>query len=296
MNLDLIARQLNDEFNIRNIPPDEPFSRILPKIYDAAHIEFRRYVTDLFLQTYHGLMLKNGETVGKVYLAVFLSGEILDKIFAQDVTDAMIFVHHPMDMESSGRGFLPMEEKYFLEMRRRKISVYILHTPLDIHKNISTSRSIAKLLQLQRLQEYNLCFVGYAGIYGTLKNEVSFIGFINSLKEIFNLNEIHYLQRFPTVYRVGIIAGGGADIEYIKESMDIGCDTYLSGDYLNKVKTENSIRRRVEFEKTKDSLRINLIECSHYATEKVVLLNEMRNYFISLGLPAEFVDRADYWK
>lgn len=296
MNLDLIVRQLDDEFSIQNIPQDEPFSRILPKIYDAAHIEFRQYATDHFLQTFHGLMLKNGDKVDKVYLAVFLSGEILDKVFAQDTTDAMIFLHHPMDMESSGRGFLPIEKKYFLELQRRRISVYSLHTPLDIHKRISTSRSIAKVLKVQNIREYNKHSIGYAGIYGSLEEKVSFIDFINSLKEIFNLKEIHYLQRFPTVYQIGIIAGGGADIAYIKETMDIGCDTYLSGDYLNKVKTENSIRRRVEFEKTKDSLNINLIECSHYATEKVVLINEMQNYFISFGLPTEFIDQANYWK
>src|SRR3990167_777629 len=122
--------------------------------------------------------------VTKIYLAVFLSSEILDKIFAQDATEAMIFLHHPMDMESSNRGFLPIEEKYFLEMKRRKISVYILHTPLDIHKRISTSRSIAKALRLRSVKEYNQCSTGYAGIYGTLKDKISFIDFINSLKKV----------------------------------------------------------------------------------------------------------------
>lgn len=296
MNLESLTRQLDVEFNVSKIPPDEPFSRILPKIYDANRIEFRSYTATQFLQTFHGLMLKNGSVVNKVYLAVFLSGEILDKIFSQDIYDALIFLHHPMDMESSNRGFLPIEEKYFLEMRRRRISVYSLHTPLDIHQTISTSRSIAKALKLQNSQEYNKHSIGYAGIYGILEEAMPFAEFVNSLKIIFNLKDIHSSQRFPTVYQVGIIAGGGAEVEYMKETIDLGCDTYLSGDYLNKVKTENSLRRRAEFEATKDSLNINLIECSHYATERLVLINEMQYYFKDLGLETEFIDREDYWK
>lgn len=296
MNLGYFTRQLDAEFNLNNIPPDEPFSRILPKVYDAAHIEFRRYTTIQFLKTFHGLMSKNGNIVNKVYLAVFLSGEILDKIFSQNISDALIFLHHPMDMESSNRGFLPIEEKYFLEMQRRRISIYCLHTPLDIHKSISTSRSIAKVLKLQDCHEYNQCSVGYTGIYGILEDSIPFTRFINSLKAIFNLSDIHYLQRSPTVYKVGIIAGGGAEVEYIRETINLGCDTYLSGDYLNKVKTKNSIRRRTEFEAVKDSLNINLVECSHYATEKLVLVNEMQDYFRNLGSETEFVDRSDYWK
>ena len=296
MNLEFLTQQLDDEFNIDEIPSDEPFSRILPKIYDAAHIEFRYYISNQFLRTFHGLMLKNSHIVKKVYLAVFLSEEILDIIFAKDIFDTFIFLHHPMDMESSGRGFLPLKEKYFLELQRRRISVYCLHTPLDIHKSISTSRSIAKALMLQSCQEYNRCSVGYAGIFGSLDSPIPLARFIHSLQHIFNLDEIHFLQRFPTVSRIGIIAGGGAEVEYMQETIRLGCDTYLSGDYLNKVKTENSIRRRAEFEAIKDSLNLNLIECSHYATEKLVLVNEMQDYFRNLGLETEFIDRVDYWK
>lgn len=296
MNLDLLTQKLDLKFQIEDVPSDEPFSRILPKIYDAAKVEFRRYFASQFLQNFHGLMIQNNEVVKKVYLSVFLSGEILNKIFQQNIADSLIFLHHPMDMESSGRGFLPIEEKYFFELKRRRMSVYCLHTPLDINKSISTSHSIAKALKLQNQQGYNKCSVGYAGIYGNLKPSVDFAEFIKLLKRIFSIDEIHYLQRSPLVQKVGIIAGGGAEVEYMKETINLGCDTYLSGDYLNKVKTENSIRRRAEFEAVKDSLNINLIECSHYATEKLVLVNEMQDYFKGLGLETEFIDRADYWQ
>jgi len=296
MTIESLVSQLDTTFNITKIPPDQPFSRILPKIYDAHQIEFRQYITPSFLQDFHGLMLKNSDSVNKVFLAVFLSEEILDKILSENISDSLIFLHHPMDMESSNRGFLPIAERYFKEMQKRRLSIYSLHSPLDVNQNISTGRSIAKILKLQDCKPYNQDEAGYAGIYGFLENKLPFDEFIRTLRDVFSLNDIHYIQKFPTIHKIGIIAGGGAEVDYIKESIALGCDTYLSGDYLNKVKTENSIRRRAEFEALKDSLNINLIECSHYATEKLVLVNEMQDYFRNLGLSTEFIDRADYWK
>lgn len=296
MDLKNLTDRLDKEFQINKIPPDEPFRRILPKIYDAHNIEFRQYTTENFLRTFHGLMLENGAEVNTVYLAVFLSEEILDNLFARNATHALIFLHHPMDMESSNRGFLPIKEQYFLELRRRNISVYSVHTPLDIHESISTSRSIAKVLRLKETRPYNRCSIGYTGIYGTLERKVPFFDFIKSLKFFFGLNEIHYLQKFPMVYKVGIIAGGGAEVPYMQETLNLGCDTYVSGDYLNKVKTKNSLQHRAEFEEIKDTFNMNLIECSHYATEKIVLIHEMRDYFTLLGLETEFIDRKDYWR
>jgi putative NIF3 family GTP cyclohydrolase 1 type 2 len=296
MNLTNLKNKLDDFFDITNISQDMPFSRVLPKIYDAANTEFRRYFTEGFLQTFHGLMLKNGEDIKKVYLTVFLSSEVLDKIFTEDVSDALIFSHHPMDMESSNRGFLPLEEKYFLELQRRRISVYCLHTPLDINKNISTSRSIARALNLQNWQEYDECSGGYAGICGTLEVEVPFAKFINSLHTVFVLKEIHSIQRFPNVYKIGIIAGGGADVQYMKETIAQGCDTYLSGDYLNKVKNEFSLQKRKEFEGVKDSLSLNLIECSHYATERLVIVNEVSDLFKKLGVEVVFIPQDNPWR
>ena len=87
--------------------------------------------------------------VKKIYLAVFLSGEILDKIFQQNISDALIFLHHPMDMESSGRGFLPVEEKYFLKLKRRRISIYCLHTPLDINNSRINENTVSVQLVMQ---------------------------------------------------------------------------------------------------------------------------------------------------
>lgn len=295
MDIKEIKNILDDRFNIKNIPSDLPFSKLLPIIYDKAGINFRNYFTKDFLIYFHGLMIKNSEYADKVYLTVFLSREILDKIFLRNENNVLIFSHHPMEMETSNRGFLPLPEKYFQEMKKRNISVYVLHTPLDIHPSISTSQSIADKLNLKNSQKYSPNSIGYSGVYGDLPEKYNFEDFIELLKKIFNLKEIHFIKRFNTAYKIGIIAGGGAEVEYIKETIGLGCDTYLSGDYENKIRNEYSLEKRKEFDKIKDRLNINLIECSHYATEKVAILNEIKDIFEDFGFTTVFIEQDNAW-
>jgi len=293
--LEQITRHLDAKFNIQNIPPDMPFSKVMPRIYDAEEIEFKKYLTDSFTQSFHGLMIKNLGEIYRVYLSVFLSKEILDKIFAKNGKGGLIFSHHPMEMETSNRGFLPLPEEYFQEIQKRDIAVYVLHTPLDIHEDISTSQSIAKKLKLKNCQRYKRHSIGYEGISGELPEKKNFEDFIPILRKLFGVEEIHFIKRFNNIHRVGIIAGGGADVEYIKETIRLGCDTYLSGDYENKIKNEYSLQKRKEFEEVKDVLQINLIECSHYATEKVVMINEIKELFEGYGLHVAFIEQDNAW-
>ena len=295
MKIKEIKNILDDRFNIKNVPPDLPFSKILPIIYNKTNIDFVNYFTRDFLISFHGLMIKNSEQVNKVYLTVFLSREILDKIFLRNENNILIFSHHPMEMETSNRGFLSLPEKYFQEMQKRKISIYILHTPLDIHPNISTSQSIANKLNLKNCQRYSPNSIGYSGVYGNLPKKYNFSDFIELLRKMFNLEEIHFIKKFNNIYKIGIMAGGGADVEYIKETISLGCDTYISGDYENKIKNEYSIKKRKEFDKIKNQLSINLIECSHYATEKVVILNEIKDIFEGLELTPVFIEQDNAW-
>ena len=295
MKIKEIKNILDDRFNIKNVPPDLPFSKILPIIYNKTNIDFVNYFTRDFLISFHGLMIKNSEQVNKVYLTVFLSREILDKIFLRNENNILIFSHHPMEMETSNRGFLSLPEKYFQEMQKRKISIYILHTPLDIHPNISTSQSMANKLNLKNCQRYSPNSIGYSGVYGNLPKKYNFSDFIELLRKMFNLEEIHFIKKFNNIYKIGIMAGGGADVEYIKETISLGCDTYISGDYENKIKNEYSIKKRKEFDKIKNQLSINLIECSHYATEKVVILNEIKDIFEGLELTPVFIEQDNAW-
>jgi len=295
MQLNFIVEMLNKKFKVADVPPDLPFSNLLPRKYDEKSIEFRKYFTKEFLKNFHGLMIKNGEEIKRIYLTVFLSEEILEKIFKNNEQDVLIFSHHPMFMETSNRGFLPLEEKYFIEMKKRRISVYSLHSPLDINEEISTSKSIANKLSLKNLKVCAPWQGGFSGIYGELPEAINFEDFIKSLNVIFGIKECHFIKKSVDVFKVGIIAGGGTNIEDIKEIISLGCDTYLTGDFVNKVKNGYGEAERKKFESIKNSLNINLIECSHYATEKIVIFNEIAKLFDHYGFNTSFIKQDNPW-
>lgn len=294
-NADQIIAKLDTIFTPSQFPPDMPFSRSMPRIYDAASIDFIPYITDAFAKNFNGLMVNNTDRFDTIYLSVFLSEEALDKVFSENISNVLVFTHHPTGMETRGRGFIPLRRTYFEKMRERNISVYSVHTPLDVNEKFSPSSSIAKRLGLINLQRYDHDGIGYHGSAGELPNAVSFEDFIVTLSGLFEVSDINYIKRKERIKKVGVIAGGGADVQYIRETIDLGCDTYLTGDFVNKVQNEYSLQKRREFEEARDRLDINMIECSHYATEKIVLQHEIKDLFNGIGLPVHFISQDNPW-
>jgi putative NIF3 family GTP cyclohydrolase 1 type 2 len=296
MRLDQITKELDTFFRIDEQPPDLPFSRLVPQVYEAAGIELGRYLEPRFLETFHGSMIRNSQTATKICLTVFLSEEILDKIFSQGGRDILVTSHHPLMMETSNRGFLPLSEGYFAEMQMRAISIYILHTPLDVHDEISTSKALAREVGVEELTgSYYQGPGGPAASYGHLPSPVALDNFLTSVARVTGVNDLHFVKSREAVHTVGIIAGG-TDANGILETAALGCDTLLTGTYYNQVQTEIGQRYRDEFEKIKDSLEINLIEASHYATEAIVMQTDMVSFCANrLGIEGEFIPQDDPW-
>lgn len=291
-----ITQQLDTFFQIDTIAADLPFSRVMLREYGKVGIQLDAYFTSAFLERFHGLLMKGSSEIDRVYISVFLTEEMVDQLIQQDAHDALIFAHHPMEFESNGRGFIPLSKRSLDTLRDRGFSIYTLHTPLDIHPIINTGLSIAKVLQLQDLKRFSAWFGSFAGLAGSLPKPMSMPRFLDIIRESLNIQELWSSSYSGTVHRIGIIAGGGADIAYMKEARDIGCDTYLSGDIINRVQTPNSIEKRNEFEREKDNLHLNLIGASHYATEKCVMVHEMAAFFQDLGLQSTFLPQTNPWK
>ncbi len=77
--LDQITEELDTFFRIDGLPPDSPFSRLVPQVYEETGVELGRYLQQSFLEAFHGLMVHNGQSVSQIYLTVFLSEEILTR-------------------------------------------------------------------------------------------------------------------------------------------------------------------------------------------------------------------------
>jgi len=295
MRLDQMVAELDTFFRLDAFEPDLPFSHLLPSTYAPTGVRLSLYLEPAFLEHLHGLMVCNGSKVDGIYTAVFLSDEIVGKLIAWDAQDALLVCHHPLVMETSGRGFLPLSQTSLAGMRDRAISVYILHTPLDVHDEVSTSRALAREIGLREVAEWHAVPGGYAGVYGSLPMPTPFQGLLTRVRDVTGVVDLHHIQKGRVVGSVAVL-GGGTNVGGIAEARDLGCDVLVTGTYYSQVQNQIGQRYQYAFERARPSLAISLVECSHYASEAVVLRQDLVELCAQrCGLRCSFVPQEDPW-
>lgn len=295
MDLHQVAAELDAFFRIDGLPPDTPFRHLVPETYQKAGQQLEGLVEPAFLVRFHGLMLRNGRAVAHIYTAVFLSDEIVERVASSREQDTLLLCHHPLMMETSGRGFLPLSRESLSAILDPRISVYILHTPLDVHAEVSTSRALAREIGLAELEEFAPVPGGLAGVYGSLPEPIRFDALLRRVRRASRVPDPHFICNHEAVQTIGVVAGG-VDVGDIREAAALGCDAMVTGTYYNQVQNEIGQRYREEFEATRDSLEISLIECSHYASEAVVMRMDLVDLCSArFDLPCQFVPQDNPW-
>jgi putative NIF3 family GTP cyclohydrolase 1 type 2 len=101
--------------------------------------------------------------------------------------------------------------------------------------------------------------------------------------------EVHVITR-PRYEagRVAVVAGGGADADILRESIDRGCSTYVTGNAATNCRLDFVQEQVREFRKLADEAVVALIDAMHYGMEKPPQL-AMVGWFERQGVPAEFV-------
>src|SRR6266542_1380881 len=264
----------------------EDFSR-------EAGIPLQRYATPQFMQRHNGLMLENMDQAKHVYTLVFPSDEVLTEVLRRAQSrPALVFTHHPMDFETSGRGLIPISEAALQRLRDARVSFYSAHPPLDCHDSVSTSRALARAAGVPLDSVCAGYHGGHAGVIGTI-DETTLDAFVERLRAALNVDRVDVHSHASVVKRIAVVAGGAAFPTMMQEAIDRGCDTYLTGDFRIRHGGPWADENRPKFDAFVDKVPINLIGASHYATEAEVIRNEMLGWFNSVGLPAEFVSQSD---
>ncbi|MCL2768315.1 MAG: Nif3-like dinuclear metal center hexameric protein [Synergistaceae bacterium] len=231
-----------------------------------------------------GLMCDFTNEVGKVYTTVFLSDRVLARLLSDDVSDAVLFSHHPTNWDLKDRnGNYAATEEYIAKLKERNISIYVLHHPLDNFGKFSTCGTLADKLKMRIEEPAFLYFGAYCGIVGTL-----------DCKTTGELHD-HYSQTVghkTSLYQYGderlkgekiaLCPGGGNDMFVVNEMTERNIGTLITGVTI----VNDHSRETHEFEKAN---RINVLGGTHYSTEKYAPM-EMCKYFNSLGLPSEFIE------
>ena len=230
-----------------------------------------------------GLMCDFTNEIEKVYTAVFLSEKILSKVLNDNISNAMLFSHHPTDWDlQNHKGNYAANEEYIEKLKERNISVYILHHPLDNFSNFSTCKTLADKLKVEIEEPAFLYYGAYCGIVGTTacKTTGELQGRYSQAVE-HRTSLYQYGNENIQCEKIALCPGGGNAMFVINEMMERNIKTLITG-----VTIANDYSREThEFEKAN---RVNVLGGTHYSTEKYAPM-EMCKYFYGLGLPSEFI-------
>lgn len=246
--------------------------------------EVQDFLSENYKKRSMGLVCDNSELINKVYTAVFPTKEVMEKILLDKAEDALLFVHHPSiwDITKAPKVFSQMDKKLLKKFQEKRISIYNLHVPLDNFGKYSTSNSLAEALGIQELQGFAPYFGGMCGSFGKTKHKT-----VDELSKEFEKAVGHkvslyqYGNKAIKNGKVAVIAGGGNDIEYLKQIADEGVNTFITG-----ITAKNSHSQKAhDFAKEH---KINVLGGTHYSTEKFACV-AMCDYFKKLGLESEFI-------
>ncbi len=289
-----VAAHLDDFFRLDDYPPED-FAEII-EFCDDAGIPLAEYATPSFLRRHNGLMLANAAEIHPVYTLVFPSDEAIAEVERRAYgRPALVFTHHPMDLETSGCGLMPIPTATLERMRAGGISLYSAHAPLDCHDTVSTSRALARAIGIPATETFAGYMGGHAGVVGEI-DPVAFDEFLGCVRRGCDIERLDTKQEHDNVRRVAVVAGGAAFPPLMQEAVDAGCDTYVTGDFRIRHGGPWAEEHRPEFDAFVADVPINLIGASHFATEALVLRHDMIRIFAELGLGAEFVPQDDPWR
>ncbi len=290
-----LVKKIDRDFKIKKFRK-EAFARFLPHLYKKNRKKIPDLIEPGFLKRFNGLMLDAGnKEIKNIYTIVFPCEEVINRIIKLNRKQpALIITHHPLDW-STNRGFQIHPKNRLKKLADNNISVYSMHVPLDVNPNISTGRSIVNEIKLQNQKKFLKYFGGYAGYYGKVRKQ-GFLEFEKKAKKVFKIQQTRSSKALNWVEKVAIVPGGGGNPDFIKEAIALDCDTLLIGQWWSYHGDDLARRNNKKTEWLLKNHKINLIGCSHYATEALVMEKEMVWYFKKLGLNTAFVGQKNPWR
>ncbi|MFW9788113.1 MAG: Nif3-like dinuclear metal center hexameric protein [Candidatus Thorarchaeota archaeon] len=277
MKAEQLFASLDEEFELDKLTDDE-----------WGNLDLGDNITENFKTTRMGLALDNTDEIHNVYTAVFPSERVLDRIISSDERNVLLFTHHPMiwDPRPGEHPFRNIPHRYLDQLKKRAISYYSIHVPLDRNGPYSTTVSLAKAIEIDIEDEFFDYFGVKAGIIGKTECKT-----VSNLVAQFEDSVGHPVRTWaygsPEIsnQRVALVAGGGNYPEIAEEISGTDVRNFITGVTMKVANYEPSLR----FHELCEEHKINVISATHYSTEKFACIAVLK-FFDRLGLSAEFIE------
>lgn len=207
-----------------------------------------------------GFLAGNGDThVDRVLLTLDITGETIEE--AKQTGAQLIVSHHPIFFELHNVSTNDLIGRRLVSLIESHISAICLHTNLDAVAG-GVNDALMDALGAKTagiLQPMGIGSDGRpygSGRYGTVP-EMPLETFLAQCKNNLAANGLRYVGSGRPVHKIGVCGGAGASM--LMDAVQLGCDTFITGDVKHNV-----------FIDAKE-LGINLIDAGHFPTENVVL-------------------------
>ena len=262
---------------------------VIPEItenwYDNEMSVNDEYICENFKQRSLGLLCDFAENINKVYTAVFPSDKVLTGILNGNVTDAMLFLHHPLAWDLSKNpdiAFYQINTELLKRLKGNRISLFNFHLPLDNFSEYATTKTLADAMGIKIEKQSGRYNGAMCGIIG--RTDCKTVQELNKTYSQIVGHETKLYQYGKAEIkdgRVSLCAGGGNEVSDVKELISEGINVHITGISLNS-------KFSFEAHKLEKENNINLLGGTHYSSEKFACVS-MCGYFKKFGLPAEFI-------
>lgn len=301
--LDTLVADLDTFFALAESGADPAFSRFLPTVYAEEAIPWQSWTEPAFGVHFNGLMLRGDASVGTVFLSAFPSDEVLTQFLAQATPGDLLFLHHPINMESGdprgawGRFFQPIPLHLRDALQRQRLSVYSCHAPLDYHPTLSTSRAIATALGGEVCSEFFPYGPGYAGVLAEIA-PISTTSLDAVLCRTFGVPYLDIAGASPAEIRVvAIVAGAGDRVDQMRDAEARGAHAYISGEIRSRIDSDVGRTRFAAVEAFARETTMALFGVSHAASEFLVMQTAMRQWFTDrYPIPTVLLPESHWWR
>ncbi len=245
--------------------------------------DVKMYLSENFKTRSMGVVCDFAKNITCAYTAVFPSDRVMQYMIDRDVSDAVLFLHHPEIWDVRHMPPFYNINSFFLDIfRERNIAIYNLHVPLDQFNPYGTSVNLANALDLTIERPFAPYLGAMAGVIATSN--------VQTIEEL-QKNFAHAVGHDVALYtygdkdmheqKIALVAGGGLG-ETIGEVYEAGATIFVTG--VSSVILPE-YQKAHDFAKEK---KISILGGTHYSTEKFAC-QKMVAYFTEKGLSAEFI-------
>ncbi|HEX2044195.1 MAG TPA: Nif3-like dinuclear metal center hexameric protein [Gaiellaceae bacterium] len=284
MRLDEVVRALDAYFRVPDVENDD-WSPEYEQLYPDPY--WREFAEPGYEGRWNGLLVRGGAEVERAATCVFPS----DAIVATLAPRTFLFSEHPIAFEDDVEGFAPLARATFERMRSREVTFYHVHAPLDMHPEVSPSRLVAEGLGLEGLEEYYPIADGIPGGAAVVgESRLTLDDLAGRLRTLLGEEiPVEVLTRPRRgAGRVAVVAGGGADADILRASLERGCRTFVTGNAATRCRLSFVQEGVREFRVLASEADVAVVDATHYGLEKPPQL-AMVGWFERLGLPARFI-------